>query len=296
MRPSSVAAVQILKVTSPGSDKNSFVSNSAEDLLAVEEPLEIRIIYGSEKERQQKNISVTMCTPGHDAELATGFLFTEGIICSKEDILNYTSSGDNIVTVELRPGISFDPQKIERHFYTSSSCGVCGKSSIDAVRNVFNSKQIKDNIKINASVITKLPEALRKQQEVFEHTGGLHASALFDIDGHLLLTREDVGRHNALDKLVGAALMAGDLPLDHHILLLSGRASFELIQKAAMAGIKIVCAVGAPSSLAVELAKETEMTLIGFLRDGRFNIYCGEQRINNNRINVSHEDTKNTKL
>src|SRR6185369_12032620 len=127
MRPSSVAAVQILKVTSPGSDKNSFVSNSAEDLLAVEEPLEIRIIYGTEKERQQKNISVTMCTPGHDAELAAGFLFTEGIICGKEDILNNTSSGDNIVTVELRPGISFDPQKIERHFYTSSSCGVCGK-------------------------------------------------------------------------------------------------------------------------------------------------------------------------
>lgn len=281
MRPSSIAAVQILKITSPGSDKNSFVSSSAEDLLAVEEPLEIRIIYGSAKERQQKNISVTMCTPGNDKELATGFLFTEGIISGKEDILNCTSPGENIVTVELRPGISFDPQKIERHFYTSSSCGVCGKSSIDAVKNVFNNKQPKDNIRISASVFTALPESLRKQQEVFEHTGGLHASALFDITGRLLLTREDVGRHNALDKLVGAALAAGDIPLDHHILLLSGRASFELIQKAAMAGIKIVCAVGAPSSLAVEMAKETGMTLVGFLRDGRFNIYCGEQRINN---------------
>src|SRR5258705_1362214 len=162
MRPSSVSAVQILKVTSPGSDKNSFVSNSAEDLLAVEEPLEIRIIYGNENERQQKNISVTMCTPGNDTELATGFLFTEGIICGKEDVLNCASSGDNIVTVGLRPGISFDPKKIERHFYTSSSCGVCGKSSIDSVRNVFYSKQIKDNIRTNASVITKLPETLRK--------------------------------------------------------------------------------------------------------------------------------------
>ena len=280
MRPTSVAAVQILKVSSPGSDKNSFASNQAEDLLAVEEPLEIRIVYGSEKERLKKSISVTMCTPGHDIELATGFLFTEGIVSRKEDILNCTWSGDNIVTVELRPGISFDPQKIERHFYTSSSCGVCGKSSIDAVKNVFTNNPVKDNISINASVLTILPEALRKQQEVFEHTGGLHASALFDTDGHLLLTREDVGRHNALDKLIGAALATGDIPLDHHILLLSGRASFELIQKAAMAGIKIVCAVGAPSSLAVEMAKETGMTLIGFLRDGRFNIYCGEQRIN----------------
>jgi FdhD protein len=280
MRPSSVAAVQILKLTSTiGADK-SFTSKETEDLLAVEEPLEIRIVYGPENSRQQKNISVTMCTPGYDAELATGFLFTEGIIRSKEDVLNCNSPADNIVVAELRPGISFDPQKIERHFYTSSSCGVCGKSSIDAVRNVFSNERVNDSIKISASVLTKLPDTLRKQQEVFEHTGGLHASALFNLTGDLLITREDVGRHNALDKLIGASLMKGDMPLDNHVLLLSGRASFELIQKAAMAGIKVVCAVGAPSSLAVELAKETEMTLIGFLRDGRFNIYCGEQRIN----------------
>ena len=285
MRPSSVAAVQILKVTSPGSDDNSFASRQTEDLLAVEEPLEIRIVYGDENNRQQKNISVTMCTPGHDEELATGFLFTEGIIRNIEDILS-CGSGGNIVTVDLKPGISFDPKKIERHFYTSSSCGVCGKSSIDAVRNVFSNERVNDSIKINASVLTKLPDTLRKNQEVFEHTGGLHASALFDLNGTLLITREDVGRHNALDKLIGASLQAVNeplkqfgLPLDKHILLLSGRASFELIQKAAMAGIKIVCAVGAPSSLAVELAKETDMTLVGFLRDGRFNIYSGEQRI-----------------
>ena len=285
MRPSSVAAVQILKITSPGSDKNSFASSPAEDLLAVETPLEIRIVYGPEADRQQKNISVTMCTPGHDTELATGFLFTEGIIRNREDILKCIAleeagnSGGNIVIAELMPGITFDPKKIERHFYTSSSCGVCGKSSIEAVKNVFSKTEVKDQIGISAPVLTKLPDTLRKQQEVFEHTGGLHASALFDLKGELLLTREDVGRHNALDKLIGAALTSGDIPLDHHILLLSGRASFELIQKAAMAGIKFVCAVGAPSSLAVELAKECEMTLVGFLRDGRFNIYCGEHRI-----------------
>ena len=279
MQSPSVAVVQILKVTSPGSDKNSFVSNHAEDLLAVEQPLEIKIVYGPENDRQQKNISVTMCTPGHDEELAIGFLFTEGIITGKEDIMNCGTVGNNIVIATLRPGISFDPKKIERHFYTSSSCGVCGKSSIDAVKNIFTSNGAKDNICISASVLTKLPDSLRKQQEVFEHTGGLHASALFDLNGNLLMTREDVGRHNALDKLIGASLMTGNMPLDKHILLLSGRASFELIQKAAMAGIKIVCAVGAPSSLAVELAKDCNITLIGFLRDGRFNIYCGEQRI-----------------
>lgn len=281
MRSSSVAMVQILKFTSPGSDKNSFASNSTEDLLAVEEPLEIRIVYGDENNRQQKNISVTMCTPGHDEELATGFLFTEGIIKDKGDTMNCGTAGNNIVIATLRPGISFDPKKMERHFYTSSSCGVCGKSSIDAVKNVFTNNGAKDNISINAAVLTKLPDALRKQQEVFEHTGGLHASALFDFNGNLLLTREDVGRHNALDKLIGASLIEGNVPLGNHILLLSGRASFELIQKAAMAGIKIICAVGAPSSLAVQLAKETDMTLVGFLRDGRFNIYCGYQRIKN---------------
>jgi len=279
MWPSSVAAVQIVKITSPGSDKNVFVSNPAEDLLAVEEPLEIRIVYGPETERLRKNISVTMCTPGHNRELAAGFLFTEGIIRGKEDILDCSSPADNIVVAELRPGILFDPLKLERHFYTSSSCGVCGKSSIEQVKNHIENKAVTHELKVEAAVINRLPEALRKQQEVFAHTGGLHASALFDTGGSLLLTREDVGRHNALDKLVGAALEAGMIPLDQHLLLLSGRASFELIQKAAMAGIKMVCAVGAPSSLAVELAKDNGITLVGFLRDGRFNIYAGEQRI-----------------
>ena len=219
---------------------------------------------------------------GHDEELAVGFLFTEGIIKSTEDILSCVSTaGDsnNSVTTGLKPGILFDPKKIERHFYTSSSCGVCGKSSIDAVKNSFSRDRVNDTIRIPAFVLIQLPDSLRKQQDVFEHTGGLHASALFDLNGHLLLSREDVGRHNALDKLIGASLVAGHVPLHEHLLLLSGRASFELIQKAAMAGIKIVCAVGAPSSLAVGLAKDLDMTLVGFLRDGRFNIYSGEQRI-----------------
>ena len=282
MRSSSVAAVQILKVTSPGSDKNSFVSDQAEDMLAVEQPLEIKILYGTEDNRHLKNISVTMCTPGHDEELATGFLFTEGIIKSSDDIISCVSTagaGNNSVTTVLKPGITFDPKKMERHFYSSSSCGVCGKSSIDAVKYNFSGDPVHDTMSIPAFLLIQLPELLRKQQEVFEHTGGLHASALFDPNGHLLLSREDVGRHNALDKLIGASLIAGNIPLHEHLLLLSGRASFELIQKAAMAGIKIVCAVGAPSSLAVELAKELDITLVGFLRDGRFNIYSGEQRI-----------------
>lgn len=287
MQNSSVAAVQISKVSSPATGISPVILEQTNDLLAVEEPLEIRIVWGNEGERQEKNISVTMCTPGNDFELAIGFLFTEGILKNKNDIAgtsfftedNTVENRNNIVIVELQPGVKFDIKKIERHFYTSSSCGVCGKSSIDAVKNVFDKEPVHDNIKIEASVIIELPSALRKHQEVFAHTGGLHASALFDLTGHLLLTREDVGRHNALDKLIGAALMTDELPLEDHILLLSGRASFELIQKAAMAGIKVVCAVGAPSSLAVEMAKELGITLVGFLRDKRFNIYTGQQRI-----------------
>jgi len=282
MQSPSVASVQIVKITSPESDKNSCTSETTEDLLAVEEPLEIRMAYGEENNRQQKNISVTMCTPGQNEELAAGFLFTEGIIKHKEDVLfcnSLNQAGNNVVVVELRPGILFDPKKMERHFYTSSSCGVCGKTSIDAVKNIFSNLHTPDNIIISAAELIKLPGFLRKHQEIFEHTGGLHASALFDSGGNLLLSREDVGRHNALDKLIGSCLMAGNIPLNKHIILLSGRASFELIQKSAMAEIKIVCAVGAPSSLAVALAKETGITLVGFLREGRCNIYSGEQRI-----------------
>ncbi len=254
----------------------------AEDLLAAEEPLEIKLAYGPANKRTQKSISVTMRTPGNDGELATGFLYTEGIITSAADIVSFEYTGtnnENVVRLSLNDSVMPDTGKLERHFYTTSSCGVCGKASIEAVRIACNIPDRPDSLRLPASLIYLLPDMLRKQQEVFENTGGLHACALFDTNGALLLSREDVGRHNALDKLIGAALIEDILPLDKHILLLSGRASFELIQKAVMAGIKIVAAVGAPSSLAAEMAEEWGMTLIGFLRGERFNIYSGAERI-----------------
>ena len=251
------------------------------DTLAVEEPLEIRLSYGNSSDRIKKNISVTMRTPGNDEELALGFLFTEGIIKSFIEIekVAHVNYDENVILIELVENAEPEIGKLERNFYTTSSCGVCGKSSIDSVRLVSNQVLQADTLNIQTKTVYQLPETLRKQQAVFEKTGGLHASALFDVEGNLLELREDVGRHNALDKLIGVALKNKMLPLSNHILLLSGRASFELIQKAVMAGIKIVAAVGAPSSLAVEMAKEFNITLIGFLRDNRCNIYCGENRL-----------------
>lgn len=283
MPHSAVTVVQVDKVTTAQNGIAGNAVSRADDMLAVEEPLEIRIGYGTEGNRLIKSISVTMCTPGNDFELAAGFLFTEGIISRASDILTLRyaeggNPGDRVVVVELKPGILFDPQKTERNFYTTSSCGVCGKSSISAIKN--NISPCGDaGLQVPASLLTRLPDLLRKRQEVFEHTGGLHASAIFNTEGKLLLCREDVGRHNALDKLIGAAFLNEELPLNRHILLLSGRASFELLQKAAMAGICIIGAVGAPSSLAVETAIELHITLAGFLRDNRFNIYSGPQRI-----------------
>ena len=255
------------------------------DLVAIEEPLEIRVGYGSMSDRQQKSLSVTMRTPGHDFELALGFLFTEGIIhdCNQvesikhcEDV-NKPDEKENVVRVELQPDVRLDFEKLQRHFYTSSSCGVCGKSSIDSVK--VSCSVIDSKLTISANLIHDLPQSLRKQQAVFEHTGGLHASALFDDTGKLLMLREDVGRHNALDKIVGASLLEEQTPLSNRILLLSGRASFELIQKAAVAGIPIVAAVGAPSSLAVQMAGEMGMTLLGFVRDEKFNVYSHSHRV-----------------
>lgn len=252
---------------------------TADDMLAVEEPLEIRLVHG--RERQLRKISVTMRTPGHDEELAAGFLFTEGIVhhpAAIEQIMP-VFPGMNVATVVLNPDIQPLLQQTERNFYTTSSCGVCGKASIDAIKTVSAFDQLADNLHITPGLLHGLQTQLLAQQAVFAHTGGLHASALFDTAGKLLLVREDVGRHNALDKLIGTQLLADNLPLNKHILLLSGRASFELIQKAAMAGIRIIAAVGAPSSLAVSLAREYQMTLVGFLRADRFNIYCGAERI-----------------
>ena len=269
-----VAQISIKKVQDAG-------MTEANDVLAAEEPLEIRLTWGPEYNRQSKNISVTMRTPGNDAELAVGFLYTEGIIKDAKEVVDiqHIKRDENITSVTLAENVEPDISKLERNFYTTSSCGVCGKSSIEAVRTVCTILEKADNLQFTSSLIYSLPDKLREKQDVFEHTGGLHGCALFDTDGKLLLMREDVGRHNALDKLIGAALQAGMMPLDKHILLLSGRASFELIQKATMAGIKVVAAVGAPSSLAAELSEDMGMTLIGFLRGHRFNIYSGAQRI-----------------
>lgn len=250
------------------------------DLLAVEEPLEIRLEYGPAGQRTVKNLSVTMRTPGADEDLAAGFLFTEGMMRQASDIVGMRGFA-NTITVVLSPDLDVNLQKLERHFYTTSSCGVCGKTSIDAVITAAHCAFARENEDwaINPEVIYSLPEALRRAQDTFDATGGLHASALFDCAGRLLAVREDVGRHNALDKLIGHYFRQGAIPLDQHILLLSGRASFELLQKASMAGIRAVCAVGAPSSLAVETAEAFGITLIGFLRDGRFNVYSNPKVI-----------------
>ncbi len=256
----------------------SSVFTHANDVLAVEEPLEIRLTFMMGPERVERNLSVTMRTPGNDKELATGFLFTEGIIKKFNEVKSIDHYQENIIRIELNNDVEFDFKKLERHFYTTSSCGVCGKTSIEAIKLVSGPRR-QNKITYKSSLIYELPEILRKYQSVFEQTGGLHASAVFNPEGKLLISKEDVGRHNALDKLIGAAIIDDLLPLDNHLLLLSGRASFELLQKATMAGIPIVAAVGAPSSLAVELAKERGITLIGFLRENRFNVYCGRKNI-----------------
>jgi len=245
---------------------------SAEDCLAVEEPLEIRLA--------NTPIAVTMRTPGHDQELAAGFLFTEGIVRKYEDIATISGPSrdlPNIVSIKLKPGVRFDRNRLKRHFYTTSSCGVCGKTTLQAIR--VKTEPISSGLTIPLSLLYSLPERLREEQETFEETGGLHASAVFDVGGNLLYLREDVGRHNALDKVVGAALLDGKIPLDRHALMVSGRTSFEIMQKALVARIPIVAAVSAPSSLAVALAREFKMTLVGFLRGRKCNIYAGRERI-----------------
>ncbi|MCB0564732.1 MAG: formate dehydrogenase accessory sulfurtransferase FdhD [Phaeodactylibacter sp.] len=257
------------------------------DFLACEEPLEIKLAYGPRGQRQSRSLAVTMRTPGEDEELAAGFLFTEGIIGKAADIKAMRHVGDalaeeareNILLVELSEELPVDFDKLNRHFYTSSSCGICGKASIDMVRSVSCYFPRRDYPLIQASTLQALPDKLSRQQAIFECTGGIHAAASFTPQGQLLVVREDVGRHNALDKLLGASLLKGQMPLREQAILLSGRLSFELVQKSVMAGVPILAAVGAPSSLAVELAEEYGMTLVGFLRGQAFNIYCGEERV-----------------
>jgi FdhD protein len=260
----------------------------AEDSLAAEEPLEIVIAFGALHQRRRQSISVTMRTPtGHDFELALGFLLTEGIINSYDDVISVRYTANqldeaaqlNVVQVDLQPFITFDAAKLQRHFYTSSSCGVCGKASIDMIETTSCFWLAEGLPIVKKNILFELPEKLRQAQSVFDSTGAIHAAALFNTFGELIALREDVGRHNALDKLIGWAMQREMLPLQHSILLVSGRSSFELVQKALMAGIPILAAVGAPSSLAVELAHENNMTIIGFLKNHRFNIYSCFERI-----------------
>lgn len=263
----------------------SDVAEEQTDVLATEEPLEIRVGYSENGKAAHKAVSITMRTPGADFELAAGFLYTEGILKSAGQIRQIRHCGrfpnnQNTIRVDLETGETIDLARLERNFYTTSSCGVCGKSSLEAL-HIAGAKPIEnaDFTPIPANLIHEFPEKLRAAQNVFEQTGGLHAAGLFDATGELLKLKEDVGRHNAVDKLIGAEFLSGNLPLSDKILFLSGRASFELIQKAVMAQIPFVCAVGAPSSLAVEAARNFGVTLLGFVRNRRFNVYCGNERI-----------------
>jgi FdhD protein len=248
------------------------------DPVAVEQPLEIRLQYGPAAARVEQNISLTMRTPGQDTELALGYLFSEGVIPDAGVILGTKTEPDSIL-VCLDERFIPDLSGTERNSFTNSSCGVCGKLSIDALRRPSRYPDNPDRLLIPADLLFQLPQLLLAGQEIFDSTGGLHAAALFDRSGQLVALREDIGRHNALDKLIGYALINNFLPASDHILLLSGRACFELIQKAAAAGVTIVAAVGPPSSLAVQAAGDCGITLVGFLRDRRCNIYSGAHRI-----------------
>jgi FdhD protein len=253
------------------------------DSLATEEPMEIRLVSGGDR----KTVAVTMRTPGNDFELAAGFLYGEGIVSSRDEInkISYCVDADldaeqqyNIVNVELRGGLHYDLRSLERHFYTTSACGVCGKASLEQLE-LRGCPVIPPGPEVAAEVIYSMPEKLREAQGLFDATGGLHAAALFDAEGNLLALREDVGRHNATDKLVGWALLEGKLPLNEFVVMLSGRSSFEILQKCLAAGVPIVCAVSAPSSLAVDVARRFGITLVGFLRGNRFNVYSAHERV-----------------
>jgi FdhD protein len=269
------------------------------DSLAVEEPLEIQLTYGPSKSRVTRSISVTMRTPGNDFDLAAGFLMTEGVVRDPNDIEQITYAGhsftkdkqspqtmgalvlgskQNIVRVDLAVDVAVNLGSLQRNFYTTSSCGICGKASLLALRTVCPPRAT-NSFRMDAQLLYRLPDRLRASQGVFDRTGGLHGAGLFDSAGKLLALCEDVGRHNAVDKLLGAEFLADRTPLRDRLLLLSGRASFELLQKALMGGFSMVAAVGAPSSLAVQVAKEFDITLIGFLREDHFNIYHGSENI-----------------
>lgn len=257
-----------------------------EDFLAAEEPLEIRLGLDRDGVRQQQRVAVTMRTPGADEYLALGFLFTEGIIRSMDQVgifhreaTRWAAAKDNVLVVQLQEGEQRVIKNLKRNFLTTSACGVCGKASIESVQVLRFYDLPEGQPKVSDKVLHSLPVSLNGRQTIFEATGGLHAAALFTSSGELLLVHEDIGRHNAVDKVIGHALANGWLPLSNHTLLVSGRAGFELVQKAVMAGIPVMTAVGAPSSLAVKLADAEGVTLIGFLRNGQFNVYTGSERV-----------------
>jgi len=253
------------------------------DVIAVEEPLEIRLIRQGDAENggTGRPISITMRTPGSDSELALGFLHGEGLIREPRDVIDVRPCGPtgNVVRVTVRADLPLDLERLNRNFYTSSSCGVCGKASIEAVTASAGVRRVTGGVAVGESVLRALPDLLKASQAGFAETGGMHAVGLFTAQGELIASREDVGRHNAMDKLVGAALRAGELPWSERVILLSGRASFELIQKAMMAGAPLVAAIGAPSTLAVELAESAGITLVAFLRSGGCNVYTHGARV-----------------
>jgi FdhD protein len=278
---------------------DGFKSRSTTDALAVEEPLEIQLGYGTRSDRKVKSIAVTMRTPGYDFELAAGFLLTEGVIHDVDDIekIGYSEEGEraepeeqqdrtilpyqprrNIVRIELAPDVPVSLAHINRNFYTTSSCGICGKASLLALQSVCPPR-IPNHFSISAEVLYSLPARLREAQNIFNSTGGLHGVGLFSAQGKLISIHEDVGRHNAVDKLIGAEFLQDRTPLRDTVLLLSGRASFELLQKALMSGVPMAAAVGAPSSLAVQVARQFDIALVGFLRDNHFNIYHGAEHV-----------------
>jgi len=287
-----------LKVKTPSSNLGSTplrdsvhnIDHAIPDQLAIEEPLEIRLEYWANNEPQRKSVSITMRTPGNDAELATGFLFTEGIITSWDDIKQVRPCGPNvdgqdfhnIVRVEVHPTVAVKTDSMDRNFYTTSSCGICGKTSLEALKihnRYGNNIQNLPHSTIPRKVLLGLTDQMTAHQQLFQETGGCHASALFDEQGNLLCLRADVGRHNALDKVIGWALSQRYLPLHNHMVLVSGRASFELMQKASMGGIPLLASVGAPSTLALQVAEDLNMTLVGFLNQKRFTIYHDPGRI-----------------
>jgi FdhD protein len=279
---SPVKELQIDAVRSAGNTRRN-------DVIAVEEPLEIRLMRDGLPEADEnggtgRSISVTMRTPGHDAELAVGFLYGEGILREPRDVVDAGHCGPtgNILRVTARADLPLDLARLQRNFYSTSSCGICGKASIDAVTASAGGRRVtgaSSGMVVREPVLRGLPDKLRAAQAGFAETGGMHAVGLFSADGDLVAVREDVGRHNAMDKLVGAALLANELPWSERVLLLSGRASFELLQKAMMAGVPLVAAIGAPSTLAVELAESAGITLVAFLRPGGCNIYCNGWRV-----------------